>query len=155
MVEGYSVSMDDDEKLRRDLLAETRRDLLARNLSNSEKYDGAILTLSMAALGLSLTLIKGRGGLELSVDWICLFLSWCFFGLAIVSTICSFLVSQQAINKQIEYAEKYYLEREEEYLTKKSPYHVLTDWFNYLSGVSFVTAIMLTIVFVSTSVRGV
>ncbi len=55
----------DDDKERQALYAKTREDLLARNLSNSEKFDAAILTLSMAALGVSFTLIRGgmsKGG---------------------------------------------------------------------------------------------
>jgi len=48
----------EEGKRREEIYAETRKDLLTRQLSNSEKFDGAILTLSTAALGVSLTFIK-------------------------------------------------------------------------------------------------
>ncbi len=45
---------------RKKLYARTRDDLPARNLSNSEKYDNAILTLSTGLLGLSPAFIKAK-----------------------------------------------------------------------------------------------
>ena len=44
------------EKLK--LLAETRADLLKRQLSNSENYDKAVISLSTAFLGFSLAFLK-------------------------------------------------------------------------------------------------
>jgi hypothetical protein len=144
----------DDDKERRALYAKTREDLLARNLSNSEKFDAAILTLSMAALGVSLTLIRGGKGLENAHHGLYLVVSWWCFGLAIISTMLSFYASQSAINKQLDYADKYYLQGKPEYLNKTSVSHVLTDSLNYASGILFIVAIMLTIVFVSANLRG-
>ena len=37
---------DQNQEERKKVYASTRQDLLSRNLSNSEKYDGAVLTLS-------------------------------------------------------------------------------------------------------------
>jgi hypothetical protein len=51
---------------------------------------------------------------------ILLLVSWFLFGMAIVSTVLSFMLSQSGINKQLEFADKYYTDREEEYLTKKN-----------------------------------
>ena len=50
--------MSNEDKKREELYAQTRQDLLMRLLSNSEKYDGAILTLSLGALGVSIAYIK-------------------------------------------------------------------------------------------------
>lgn len=144
----------DDDKERQALYAKTREDLLARNLSNSEKFDAAILTLSMAALGVSLTLIRGGMSLEKAHHGSCLVVSWWCFGLAIISTMLSFFASQSAIKEQLDYAEKYYLQRKLEYLDKTSVFHVLTDSLNCISGILFIAAIMLTIVFVSANLRG-
>jgi hypothetical protein len=43
---------------KRRLLAETRADLLKRQLSNAENYDKAVLSLSTAFLGFSLAFLK-------------------------------------------------------------------------------------------------
>lgn len=145
----------DDDKERRALYAETRRDLLVRNLSNSEKFDAAILTLSMAALGVSLTLIRGGMSLGKAHHGSCLVVSWWCFGLAIISTMLSFFSSQSAIKQQLDYAYKYYIQRKQEYLDKTSVFHVLTDGLNYISGILFIVAIMLTIMFVSANLRGI
>lgn len=49
---------DDTQEERRRIYASTRQDLLSRNLSNSETYDNAILTLSTGILGISMAFIK-------------------------------------------------------------------------------------------------
>ncbi len=48
----------DDQKIRNDLYAKIRDDLLKRQLSNSENADRAVLSVSAAALGFLLAFIK-------------------------------------------------------------------------------------------------
>lgn len=134
------------------LYAETRKDLLTRQLSNSEKFDGAVLTLSTGALGISLVFIKDVVPLEKAQCAELLIVSWCFFGLAIISVVISFLVSQEGIKKQLNHAEEYYLNGKEEYLTKANIPAKVTDFLNYASGVLFVLGIILTIIFVSINI---
>ena len=131
------------------LYAETRRDLLARQMSNSEKFDSAILTLSTASLGVALTLIKDivpihKAEYILALQW-----SWWFFGLAILATIFSFLASQKSIKNQLFYAEKYYLDREDLYLNAKNYWAIATDSLNILAAIGFISGLLLTIIFVS------
>lgn len=145
---------DNERRGREDIYAETRRDLLARQLSNSERFDAAILTLSSGALGLSLAFIKDIVPVEKANYVALLNVSWWLFGLAIVSTIASFLVSQLAIKKQLHYAEKYYLDSDESYLKKRNLPALATDAINYLSGFLFVSAIVVTIFFVSKNIGG-
>lgn len=152
LAEGGIVDTENGKE-RRALYAETRKDLLVRTLSNSEKYDAAILTLSMAALGLSLTLIRAGMG-QKPAHGLCLLLSWWFFGLAIVVTICSFFSSNSAINKQLDYAKEYYLENKEESLSKTNVSDMLTNALNYISGILFILGVGLTLVFVSTNLLG-
>ena len=117
----YTDNMEKRE--RRELYEKTRKDLLDRELSNSQLYDRAILTLSAAALGISLAFIKEIAN---PVEPRCLLIiSWCLFSAAIISTILSFWVSQKALKKQLEYAEKYYLEEKDEY-RKTSIYAKIT-----------------------------
>lgn len=69
----------DDQKHRRELYANTRRDLLDRQLSNSEKFDNAILTLSTGALAISLAFIKDIVPLKLAQNLWLLKASWWLF----------------------------------------------------------------------------
>jgi len=137
---------------RKILYARTRDDLLARNLSNSEKYDNAILTLSTGLLGLSLAFIKDIVPLAQSHYVFLLIMSWCAFGASIVSTLVSFALSQRGIERQLEYAGKYYLEELEEFLDKKNRPKQWTDFVNYLSGILFIVGIITTILFVSLNI---
>ncbi len=146
--------MCDDMEERKKIYAATRQDLLTRNLSNSEKYDNAILTLSTGILAISLAFIKDIVPLNKASLIILLITSWCLFGLTIVSTLVSFIVSQFAIKRQLEYAEKYYLDKKDEYLTKKNRLARYTEYANYTSGVFFMIGIITTIIFVSVNFLG-
>ena len=140
---------DKERKKREELYAETRKDLLTRQLSNSEKFDGAILMLSTAALGLSLAFIKDVVSFEKAQMTGWLIASWWLFGCAIVSTLSSFIASQLGIRKQLTYAEKYYLNEKNEYLTKRNIPARMTDFLNCASAILFVIALVCTIIFVS------
>ena len=56
------------------LLAETRADLLKRQLSNSENYDKAVISLSTAFLGLSLAFLKDLVPIQ-RAEWL-----WLLYG---------------------------------------------------------------------------
>ena len=144
--------MADNNQERQDIYAHTRQDLLARSLSNSEKYDGAILALSMGALGVSTTYIKNIVPIEEALHISYLVTSWMFFGFAIIITVISFQISQQGIKTQLKYAEKYYLDEEKEYGKKKNRWAIWTTFLNIASGLFFVFAIILTIYFVSINI---
>ena len=146
--------MCDDMEERKKIYSSTKQDLLTRNLSNSEKYDNAILTLSSGILAISLAFIKDIVPLDKAFYIFLLIASWCLFGAAIVSTLVSFVLSQIAIKRQLEYAGKYYLENKEEYLTKKNRPAFLTDVVNYISGILFIFGIVTTIIFVSLNIQG-
>ncbi len=140
-----------DEERKR-VYASTRQDLLTRNLSNSEKYDNAILTLSTGVLGASLAFIKDVVPLDKAEYIPLLKLSWWLFGAAIVFTLVSFAVSQLAIKRQLLYVEKYYLESKEEYFNKENQPALWTEYINYASGVLFILGIVATVSFVSLNV---
>lgn len=129
-----------------------RENLLEASLSNSNNYDKAILTLSSAALGLSLSFIKDIVPINDIIKYEILELSWCFFLISIVITIASFVLSQWGIKRQLKYAEEYYLNGKEKYYNKKNIYKILTTIFNHLSGVFFILALILTIFFVTSNI---
>lgn len=139
---------------REELYRDTRDDLLKRQLSNSENFDKAILTLSTAALGISLTFTKYVVPLQSAAYLWTLRLSWVLFTLAIISTLCSFLLSQCGIKTQLRHAEKYYLERKDEFLAKGNRAARYTERAAYASAILFVGAIILLVLFVSLNSQG-
>lgn len=141
-----------DEK-RYQIYSEVRKDLLNRQLSNSQNADRAILTLSVAGLGFLFTFFK----YFLYDNRIPLFfyVSSLLFLVAIFSTLLSFITSQKAINKQLEFAKEYYLNENEEYLSKKNWLSNVTNLLFYVSIFTFLTAIITTSIFFKIQFGGI
>lgn len=140
--------MDEDQKIRNDLLGKYREDVLRRQLSNTENYDKAVLSLGTAFLGFSMAFLKDFVSYKNAICAPLLPVSWVLFCLAIIATISSFFISQKGLATQLKYAEKYYLENDQSYLTKKNHAADWTDLVNYGSAFSFILAIMTTVIFV-------
>ena len=138
-------SKSDYEHAMREAYVETRRDLLVRNLSNSRQYDASILTISSVALGISLAFVLGGFTFGRYGAW--LELSCAFFWASIISTMFSFIVGKMALNKQLEYAHKYYVEFDDTYLNKTNVGGIMTEYINLLSGVLFMTGVTLAVGF--------
>lgn len=144
---GETTAEQDPTPEKRQLLAETRADLLSRQLSNAENYDKAVLTLSTAFLGISFAFLKDFVPIDRAV-WLCLLYgSWVVLTGSVMSTIISFWLSQRAIDVQLRKAEDYYL-RDDQCALNKSRVATATDWVNAVSGVLFVLGVSLTTVFV-------
>jgi len=139
----------DDEKVRQEIYDQQRAELVNKQNSNSEKYDSSILTLSSAGFGLSITLLKDVIPLNECLNPWLLITSWILFGSAILCTIISFQASQAAIRKNLDHAEKYYLEKKDEFQNKGNGWISVTDWLNVGSGTFFIAAIVCTAIFVS------
>ncbi|MCH9691143.1 MAG: hypothetical protein K0U59_03625 [Gammaproteobacteria bacterium] len=98
-------------------------ELYKRELSNSEAYDKAILSLSSAGLAISLTFIKFIVPLDKAVHLVFLKSSWILFLLSVTFVICSFLVGNKAIQFHLECAEQYYIDGKADALcVNLSPY---------------------------------
>ena len=143
---------DDSYEERGRLYEDMKKELLDRQRSNSEIYDRAILTLSISALGISLAFIKNIVPLDEAHCIGLLITSWYLFVLAIVITLLSFWASQKGIERQLDYAHKYYVERKDEYLTRNNFYAKVTEYLNNFSGILFIGAIFLTTLFVTINV---
>lgn len=76
-----------DQDIRLKLYADTRSDLLKRQLSNSENADRAILSVSTAALGFSLAFLNDIVSLQGAMLFYLPYVSWALFVLAIVVTL--------------------------------------------------------------------
>jgi hypothetical protein len=137
---------------RTQLLAETRADLLKRQLSNAENYDKAILSLSTVFLGFSFAFLKDFVAID-RAEWLyLLYGSWVVLTAAVYTTILSFWVSQRAIEAQLRRAENYYLHNKQDTLNK-SLVARFTDWVNAASGILFVLGIVLTTAFVLVNIE--
>lgn len=137
-----------DNSKKHEIYAQYRKDLLVRQLSNSESLDKAVLSLSTAFLGLSLTFIRDITPVESTVGLCLLISSWGLFCIAIVGTLASFSTSQFGIKKQLEYAEKFYLENKEEFFNKPNPLAKVTDFLNLFSSICFILAVLFTTAYV-------
>lgn len=129
-----------------------RKELLERQRINSSNFDKVILSLSTATIGISTSFINNIIELGKADCIILLQTSWFSLSLVIISTVASFLVSQKALDKQLEYAEQYYIEGKDEYGSKKSFLSQVTDFLNIFSGIIFMLAIMLLIVFINQNI---
>ncbi|AON53122.1 hypothetical protein [Herbaspirillum seropedicae] len=132
-----------------DLSAEARK----RQLSSSENFDKSILTYSASGLALSLTFLKDFIPIT-KAEWAwTLYGSWVFFVLSIILTTFSFAISYRVQEDAIEIYYKYYIEREESYLGKQSPYEKLLKWFNRISSYTFIAAIVTSAWFIGFNLR--
>jgi hypothetical protein len=133
----------DTERLK--LYVDCRNDLFKRQLSNSENFDRSILSLSIGLLAVSVAFIKPAAPAAQHIavlGW-----SWVALGAAIGSTMASFMTSQAAIDRQLDHAEKYYLQGQDDFLTKPNRLGAATSWLNRLAGFAFLLGVALTIWF--------
>lgn len=102
-----------DEEQRRsvEMFDSFRDELYKRQLSNNEAYDKAILSLSSAGLAISLSFIKFIVPLDKAVYLGVLKTAWVLFLVSVVSTLVSYIVGNKGITRQLEYAEKYYIDK--------------------------------------------
>ncbi len=123
-----------------------REHILKSQLSNSENFDKAILSLASTFLVASLTFTNSI--IPLKTAWYLwqLYSSWSSFILVILSTLISYLFSQKAFKVLLDYSEKYYLEGKDEYRDPNR--NVWSKWNDRLSIISAVFFIV-GIIFIS------
>lgn len=126
-----------------------RDELLKRDLSNTENYDKSILTLSAAALGLSLTAIRFIVPLETASHLWLVILCWVLLLGSIISSLAAFLVSNKAIEIQISHAEDYYIKCIAEAFDRKNVYLRVNSYLNRATGLMFAVAITAIVAFVT------
>lgn len=130
-----------------------RGELLKRQLSNSENYDKAILTLSSSGLAISISFINFIKDIS-RADFIFLMsLSWAFFTLAIILSLIAYYVGNKAIDKQLDIAEDYYLNGNNEAFTQKNRFTTYNEWLNVSCGFLFILGIFCVAIFVVINVH--
>ncbi|ANJ66311.1 hypothetical protein A9404_01985 [Halothiobacillus diazotrophicus] len=125
-----------------------RNELLRRDLSNTENYDKSILTLSSAALGVSIASINSIIPLDTSREIWLLKLGWALLLTSTISSLAAYLISNKGISKQIGYAEKYYLDGDEEYFDKPNVYIKINHALNISTGLIFITGMISIVYFI-------
>jgi hypothetical protein len=131
---------------------DARTELLKRQLSNAENYDKAILTLSSAALGLSIGFLKDSFQLSYASNAWALYSSWYVLIGSIVLTIVSYQVSQFAIAKDLKRLYPFYFENTKDNEAPPTTAAKLVEILNGCSGLFFIVGIILTTFFVQTNI---
>jgi hypothetical protein len=138
---------DDEEKRRRDLYDEHRRQTWQDIQSSTDNFDKNLLAVSSAALGFSLVFIKDFIQLPSATWRTVLYVSWMCFAACIVITVFSFRLSVTALNKHLKFLEKYYAEKNDVYLTKRSGADITLDVFTWTAASLFLAGIICTMMF--------
>ena len=138
---------EDDDKRRRDLYDEHRRQTWQDIQSSTDNFDKNLLAVSSAALGFSLAFIKDSVHFPTAKWHPVLYASWLSFAACIVITVFSFRLSVTALNKHLEYLREYYEKNNEGFLTKKSTAGKMLDVFTWLAASLFLGGIICTIIF--------
>jgi hypothetical protein len=141
-IEIVTISRTKEEQKRaNDIFDSLRDELLKRELSNTENYDKAILTLSAAALGLSLTAIRFIVPLETAEHIWLIKSGWILLLVSIITSLLAYLMSNKAITEQMKNAENYYTKGIAEAFNKPNIFIKYNAVLNYVTGVAFIIAI--------------
>lgn len=133
---------------RRDAYEKCMDEIDKREQSGLESFDKAVLTLSSAGLGISVTLLTDVIPLDRAVHVFTLYFSWVMFVAAMLCTLISFQVSVCALDAHKVLVNKYYLGGEDSALSAKNKFDEATHWFNRMSAITFVFALFSTLYFV-------
>lgn len=134
---------------RKKVFASLRDEIFKRQNLNSDNFDKSILTYSTGSLALSIGFLKDFIPVTKALSPWLLYCSWAVFVVAILSTMTSFIVSQQSLRAQLALNERYYLSHDESAFSASNPWAKVAEWMNYGSGIAFATGIVFTTVFVS------
>jgi len=138
---------EDEDKRRRDLYDEHRRQTWQDIQSSTDNFDKNILAVSSAALGFSLAFIKDFAHLPTAAWRPVLYASWLCFATCIVITVFSFRLSVAALNKHLEYLREYYEKKNEEFLMKRSTAGKVLNVFTWVAASLFLGGIICTMIF--------
>ena len=146
---GKLVS-DDNENLKYKMYLEERKILVDALREGARSFDKTILVLASGAFGLSLTFIKQISP-NIKAETVSLLVyAWGGFCISILSTLISFLTSQNACSKQIQILEAEYLDNQNtctKETTRKNKVAVFTYRLNILSILSFVAGVFFLAIF--------
>ena len=147
-----NADYDDSLATRQRLYEQTKAEVISKQLANSTTYDTSILTLSSALLALSVAFIKDVVAPISSATLLpTLYLSWISFGLAIISTVSSFMIAQWSYKALLKGAKRYYIDEEPDAFKVSVVVSRRIEVANYINGTMFVLGTTLMLVFVITN----
>ena len=132
---------------RREQLYKAWEELNTRALLKSQMFDKAILSLSSAGLGFSLAFIKNVVPLDQALYVWLLYVSWCLFVAATVTTLSSLLTSQREIQKQFARIGRE-LTCQDDFRYESNDALLTTERLAYFSFGFYIVAVILTVVFI-------
>ena len=146
-VDQAVINDDVQMALRREMFEKYKSDLSSRELSNSQQYDKAILTLSSAGFAISVTAFETIRDHGTTDHVLLLIISWWLFFSTIALSLIGFVVGNAAIHRKINDAHDYYIKCFKDAEPKVSILVRFNSALNILAGITFLTAIGLTIAF--------
>lgn len=126
-------------------------EIFKRELSNTESYDRAILTLSSAALGFSLLATRFIIDIEHASNLWMVKAGWVLLVISVAMSLLGFFVSNLALNEHLKNAEDYYVEGIKEAFNRETEFGPINGFMNKLSGLLFIVAVSLIVFFVSSN----
>jgi hypothetical protein len=130
---------EDQDRERQEYLEE-RTLLITGEVDAAKSLDQAMLTVSAAFLGLSITFVEQIAAKPPKAIWT-LALAWILLGLALLSTLTSFYVAQLAYRKEREIHNRIY-RGEKGAQNAKNTYSTVIAWLNILSIISFIVGVI-------------
>ena len=137
----------DERAFSESLVAERNRFLRTKS-EQAKAYDQIILTFSAGAIGISLTFAERIAPSPVH-PWL-MYSSWIAFGLAVVSVVASFVVSQVAIENELVYIDivhRAVTDDSDIPAYRVNRHTELTKVFNISSGVMFIFGIGFLVAF--------
>lgn len=129
------------------LYDEHRRQAWADIQSSTDSFDQSLLTLSSAALGISLVFIKEIVPFENAVWLWLLYTSWSCFSACIIVTIMSFQVSITAQNAYLKSLFHYYKEHDSTHFNKRTRSGKTLRVMTWCAAALFFAGLVTTLVF--------
>lgn len=141
-----------EQKSADDAFDKLRDDILKRDLSNTENYDKALLTLSASSLALSLTAIKFVVPIATASHINILKFAWALLVASVICSLVAYLVSNKAMAIELENARDYYIKGDEEAFKRNNRFSAANRWLNLFTGVAFAIAICSIVTFITINI---
>lgn len=142
-----------EQKIADRLYDALRDDLLKRDLSNTENYDKAILTLSSSSLAFSLAAIKYIVPVNTSDHVWLLESGWGLLSLSVIFSLAAYLVGNKAIAVQLANARAYYKEGIEDAFNRTNRPSKINSFLNHATGILLSVAIVAVVIFVGINLK--
>jgi uncharacterized membrane protein len=143
--------MDEQEKHREQLYLELRKGLEDRRFENQGYFDKTKLTLSTAALGFSVVVVKDLPFLNNNFSLL-MIIAWVALVTSCILLLFSYHYSSKAFKKQIKIVDLWYSKGIEPG-TQKNRFDKITKKLNFYSSIAFIIGIILILLYVALNLK--